>query len=351
MRQVRVGVRTVSWVFALGLSCQIARAANEEERAGARAAASQGEQAFKEKRWADAVDLFSRAESLVHSPVHLLFKARALAALGQLVKAHEILVAVSREVPPAGAPALFVSARKSAEGEAAELEPRIASITIKLDGVNVANATVTMDGSPVPPALVGVARPVDPGEHKFQATSPDAQSDVVTLTVGEGRSASGTLLLKALPAGANTGSDPTLVSAAAEPGTTAPATPASAATGPADATNAGRRPVPTGVYVGIAATGALALGGGVVGLLAASKHSDFTAHNDGSDPAHATDLKDSGKTLNLATDLLFGGALVAGAITAVLYLSRPEAAAHPVGLSLTPSAGPQSAALSLTGRF
>src|SRR5260221_11075432 len=83
--------------FWLILSSHPARAASEEDRAGARAAATQGEAAYNQKRWADALDLFSRAESLGHSPLHLLFKARALAELGQLVKARETYLEIPRE--------------------------------------------------------------------------------------------------------------------------------------------------------------------------------------------------------------------------------------------------------------
>ena len=71
------------------LSVRPAFAASDEEKAGARAAATQGQAAYEKKNWAEALDLFTRAESLVHSPVHLLYKARALVQLGQLVKARE----------------------------------------------------------------------------------------------------------------------------------------------------------------------------------------------------------------------------------------------------------------------
>jgi hypothetical protein len=89
------------------------------------------------------------------------------------------------------------------------------------------------------------------------------------------------------------------------------------------------RPVPTSVYVGLAATGALAIGGGVVAVMAKGKHSDFEKLNENlqseGDLSAAQDMRDSGKTLNLVADALFGGAIVAGGITAVLYFTRPKA--------------------------
>src|SRR5262245_55707147 len=54
--------------FAVLLVAFGAQAQSDEERAGARAAAQEGASAFREKRWSDAIDLFTRAESLVHSP-------------------------------------------------------------------------------------------------------------------------------------------------------------------------------------------------------------------------------------------------------------------------------------------
>lgn len=87
------------------------------------------------------------------------------------------------------------------------------------------------------------------------------------------------------------------------------------------------RPVPTGVYIGLAATGALAIGGSITGLLAMGKQSDFKTQNDGLHVDQANDLRSQGTTLNLVTDLLFGGALVAAGITSVVYFSRPSATA------------------------
>ena len=104
---------------------------------------------------------------------------------------------------------------------------------------------------------------------------------------------------------------------------------------------------PTGVYIGLVATGVFAAGGAVTGVLALGKHKEFEDKNDGSDPAAAQDLQDSGKTLNLVTDILFGAAVVSAGVTAVIYFtssgsSKPDKSA---GLRLTPVVGPRGAAL------
>jgi hypothetical protein len=126
---------------------------------------------------------------------------------------------------------------------------------------------------------------------------------------------------------------------------------APSATGATSGPIAGSRPVPLGVYIGLGATGLLAIGAGVTGVMASGKHSDFESENDGTDPGEARQLKDSGQTLNLVTDALIGGAVIAGGITAILYFTRPSLEADHAALRLAPYAGPRGTGLSLTGAF
>jgi hypothetical protein len=122
--------------------------------------------------------------------------------------------------------------------------------------------------------------------------------------------------------------------------------------GPIAGTPQTARPIPTVVYIGVAATGALAIGAGVVGVLALGKKSEFDDANDGTDPNGAKDIKESGEQLNLIADVLAGGAVVAGVVTAVLFLSRPEVPVeHDTGLVLTPVVGKNIGGLSLSAAF
>ena len=166
----------------------LAQPADDEDvdRAGARAAATAGAEAMDQQRWADAIDLFSRAESLVHAPPHLLYIARASVKLGQLVRAQENYLRIVREQLPANAPQPFLDAQAAAAPELEQLEARIPVVTIKVQGAESAKASVVMDGQPVPPALVGVPHPMDPGHHTFQASTPSLTSDAVEVDVAEG---------------------------------------------------------------------------------------------------------------------------------------------------------------------
>jgi hypothetical protein len=117
-----------------------------------------------------------------------------------------------------------------------------------------------------------------------------------------------------------------------------------------DAPSAGSRPVPAGVYVGLAATGALAIGGTVTGLMAIGKRNDYNTKNDGTNPSAASELRDQGSTLNLVTDILLGGALVAAGITSVVYFSRPSATAASLEVPRL-AVGKDGGSLSLHGTF
>ena len=348
-REFRGPARGIAAVLVVALGMAVAQpsawAQSDDDRAGARVAATEGVKAINEKRWADAADLFSRAESLVHSPVHLLYLARAQEKSGHLVKARENYNRIIREKYGADAPDAFRQAQSSAQQEVSGLDARLAAVTVKLEGEK-GSVTVTMDGEKVPPALVGLPLPVDPGSHTFQATGTDLKSDPVTVTVGEGGKNAVTLSVKSVPGtvDSSTAAATTAVPAAA-------ATPANATT-PPPASSATTRPVRTGVYVGLVATGAFVVGAGVTGVLALSKHSDFKTANDGSDPSKADSLKSSGQTLSLVSDIFSAGAVVAAGVTAYLYFSRPEEPVAQSGsLRLSPAVGRDGAALSLSGRF
>ncbi len=193
-------------------------------------AATEGVKASNEKRWADAADLFTRAESLVHSPVHLLYLARAQEKLGQLVKARENYNRVIRERVSPDSPEAFRQAQASAQQEVGAVDARLGAVTLKLEGEK-GPVTVTMDGEKVPPALIGLPLPVDPGNHTFQAAGTNLKSDPVSLAVTEGGKSSVTLIVKSAPGSVDPFAAP--APAAAPPAATpapAPVTPPPAET-------------------------------------------------------------------------------------------------------------------------
>jgi hypothetical protein len=196
----RIGIGLLLLVPSLVLSwAPSVLAVTDEERAAARAAAGQGADAFDAGKWQEAVDLFSRAEALVHSPAHLLYIARAELKLGHWVKAYELFNKVKREPIAPGAPPALKRAVDDASAELARLEPQLPYVAAKVKNPS-GDVKVTMDGQPVPPLLLGLLRPVDPGQHQFQATNGQATSDVVTIDAKPATKQTVELELKALAA-------------------------------------------------------------------------------------------------------------------------------------------------------
>lgn len=238
-----------------------AAAQTDTERAGARAAASEGLKAFKAGDYSKAVDLFTRAESLVHAPPHLLYIARGQEKLGKLVKAREAYMKITREKLDANAPDAFKDAVEKAKAELAALEPRVPALTINVSGEGAGDAVVTMDGNPVPKALVGVPYPVDPGEHQLQATGKGVQSAVATVNLSEGAKESVALELVSAPGVMPPGAAPDDA-----PGGNTPAPGGGSDT--SGASTSGSATMDTGGMSGMRIGGYVGLGVGVVGIAA-----------------------------------------------------------------------------------
>jgi hypothetical protein len=183
-----VGVATVG---ARGASAQM-----DEQRAAARTAATEGIKAFEAGRYQEALDYCKRAEAIMHAPTHLLLIARASAKLGRLVEAQEAYFRIQRDPLTADAPAAFVEAQHKAAEEQAELTPRIPTLKVELEGARAADVTVTLDGAALPAALIGLAGPVDPGQHTLVAKGAGMASDAVTVTVTEGTKPTVTLVVR-----------------------------------------------------------------------------------------------------------------------------------------------------------
>jgi hypothetical protein len=238
-RLASVAVLAVS----MGLT-STANAQTDEARASARAAATQGLHALQEGRYKDALDLCTRAEALMHAPTHLLLIARAQTKLGHLVEAQEAYIKIVREHLAPNAPRAFVDAQATASDEQSALTPRVPTLKVDVEGGSASDVQITLDGAPLPSALVGMASPVNPGSHTLAVASGSATAEPVTVTVAEGTKQSVTLTLKATPI-------------AAEAPAQAPA--------PARTTTPAPPPPPR---PGLAVAGWVVVGVGVVGLVA-----------------------------------------------------------------------------------
>lgn len=142
------------------------RADSEDDstRAAARALGTQGIEAY----WANDFDTAStkldRAYRLYATATLGLWSARARVQLGQLVAGAERYRETLRS-QPLGDPEAQQKALKEARAELDALLPRIPSLTIQLSNARPDEVTITLDNAPLPSALIGEARPTDPGQH------------------------------------------------------------------------------------------------------------------------------------------------------------------------------------------
>jgi len=181
------------------LASQPASGQTVEQKAGARVAAEAGADAFDQGRYEEAIDLFSRAEAVVHAPPHLLYIARAQAKLGRLVRAQDTYLKIVREHLPADAPDPFKEAWAAADRELDALEPRIPQVTIRVEGAASGEVDVTLDGRSVPKALLGIAQPVDPGAHELRAEDGHGRKVARSVMLTSGARESVTLTLPPPP--------------------------------------------------------------------------------------------------------------------------------------------------------
>ena len=182
--------------LALVLGSPFAHAQGDDaKRSAARTFATDGLNAYNAGQYDKAIDLFSRAEALVHAPPHQLYIARASVKVGKLVHAKELYVKMTREDLGAGAPKAFADAQASAATELAEIELRIPKLTITVAGAGAAAAKVTMDDVEVPSALIGAPQPADPGPHVLRATATGWLPAEVKLTLAEKASESAAITI------------------------------------------------------------------------------------------------------------------------------------------------------------
>jgi hypothetical protein len=323
-------------------------APSAEDKAGARSAAERGGAEYKASHYKEALDLFLRAETLIHAPTHVLMIARTQAALGDLVLAKESYLKITRETLANNAPPAFKRAQGDAEKELKDLGPRIPSIQITTQGAPAAKGVIVlMDDKPVPAALVGIPRPVNPGKHAFKATATGFAAAEKSLTVKEGEALSLVLDFKPTAAIARADGAPTSGPIDTEkPGAGDQITPAPKA--------GAARYIGVGM-IGVGVAG-LVVGGVFSGLYASKRGEADTAFDKcgvgcsgaPADAVRALDDDANGKGTIGVIGLAAGGALAIGG-TVLFLMSKPKAPPAPAAAQVEPWIGFGSAGVS--GRF
>jgi hypothetical protein len=269
-RRVLTSALSLSVILSQTLAPLPAFAQSDEQRAAARELATEGADAFDQGRYQDAIDRFTRAESLQHALPHLLFLARSHAKLKQYVKAREAYLKCINETLPPNASQGVRDAQSSAQSEISQVEGKIGRLAIQVQGKEQAkDLVVQVNGVALSAVLVGASNPIDPGDYKVDAIATGFRAGPESVTVGEGERKEVVLTLaadaSAVPPGAAAGAPPPGTDPQAPPDPAAPP-----ATPPADTgTGSGSNGMRIGSYVAFG-VGAVGLGLGTVFLLQSS---------------------------------------------------------------------------------
>lgn len=286
-----------------------------QDIAQARQLGQQAQAAFEAGNFAESEKLWNAASRLYPlAPTLTLGLARTQAKLGKLVAAQESYNKIIREWgdKPNAQPA-FKDALEAAKSEVGAVSSRVASVVISIDGAVPPNAQVTLDGTPVNTAALGLKRPVDPGAHVVKASAEGYKPAEASFEVKEGGSAETKLKLE---------KDANAVAATTPAAGGATTTPAGGDTGTTAPPEKGGNSNKTLAIAAFGVGGAGLVFGAVTGLIAMGKHSDLEKScPNGLCPSSAQSDVDSYKTMGTLSTIGFIVAGVGAGAGAVLLLT------------------------------
>lgn len=146
----------------------------------ARALAEEAGEFLDAGRHADAVDRLKRAEEAFHAPIHLSMMGEAYEGMGDLVAALGAYRKLSDEKLPADAPEIFRTAQRDARKKLQELEAKIPSLVVFVNGAPSGSVKAFVDGEPFD---LEVATPtqINPGSRTVAAQSQGFKSATQTV--------------------------------------------------------------------------------------------------------------------------------------------------------------------------
>jgi hypothetical protein len=207
---------TKASVLALCLSgvlttSSIASAQAKDAKARARDLFSDGASAVEDGKPADGLPKLQEAESLFHAPTHVLYIARAQAALGKLIDSETTYKKLVDEKLPKDASKPFLDAQASGKKELADLERRIPKVLVKPDPSDAKGLGVVMNGASLDADKIGVVFPVDPGQYSFEAKADGLEAQKVTVDAAERTTTEVRLMLRPLGSAPVEGGDKNVI--------------------------------------------------------------------------------------------------------------------------------------------
>jgi hypothetical protein len=175
-------------------------APTESELATARQLFTEGVALEDARDWGAALERFRRVAAIKRTPQVRYNVGLCLSNIGHLVEAENELSPVAEASGDADTVAVASLARK----KLAELHQRIPRVVVNLPPGAAGDATATLDGVAINPALIGTPILVDPGPHAIvvtEASNPAAHAETKVVAVeGAAEPVVAALAFSALPA-------------------------------------------------------------------------------------------------------------------------------------------------------
>ena len=172
------GAATAMPLLVLLTFAPVLHAQSDVDRENAQALYKAGNDARDAGDAKTAASRYKAAYALVQTPVIAVALGKTELALGQLIEARQSFLGVERIPAKPSESVLTTSARAEAAALAAQIEPRIPAVTLKILGPQGAPApTVTIDGVTIPEAALDAPRRVNAGEHVAVATNGGARTE------------------------------------------------------------------------------------------------------------------------------------------------------------------------------
>lgn len=313
-----------------------------EGKSAAREWARKGTKEYADGDFAAAITSLTKAESLFHATTHVLYLARCHEKVLHLADARELYLSLIHEQVTDSMSAAMREAQAAAAEELRALEPRVPYVTLLLEGGDAEGVEVTDNGQRLPPAAIGIRRPVNPGKHQFIASGSGVRGEL-TVTIAESENITSTLKLE--PHAEAVPSAPL-----ARPSTVAPKP-----TGKTAESGGDRVMLYTGIGVGTLGVAGLVTGT-VLLVSAGGKHDDRSALARDCSTANGTlwcsadqaerieRLQDDEQTARTASCWSFaiGGVALAAGGTLVLFDILGQPSPQKSGRRVVPYASPQS---------
>lgn len=320
-------LRLLAPLLALLIVLSPAAAFADDDREVAQAQFKEAKRLYDDEKYQPALKLFQLAWKFSGSPNARLYIGKCHLALGQNEDAYNELRGTLDDAANTGDPS-YDNTRRAAAAELALLESQVGRLLVVLADPD-RTTEVTVGGQPFE---VGRVVAMSTGAVEVKATS-DGQEAIRTPTIVAGKTTSVALYF---PPKLETSSKPAPPPPPPEP--------------------PGYTPMQIGGFVAIGAGGAILVGGGILGALAAGRFQalDSACGGQRCDDPGVNDVIDSGKTFELVSYIMLGvggaGVLTGGAL--VLFggegvPTQEEGASAVLDVAPLPGGG----LFQLTGRF